>query len=165
MQAQSRYIQLANGGRARVDADDYEKLNKHRWSRSTNGYAYRQGWTGSQRDSANHWTIWMHRVVNGTPDGKLTDHENFNKLDNRKRNLRTATKSRDSSHRHKNRKRNVTSRFKGVSLHPSTKLWRARIKDGDFQRTTYHHSQREAALDYNRMAKERFAEFAVLNVL
>ncbi len=165
MKPNTKLIRLVNGGNAIVDADDYEELSKHRWFLSSGGYAYRQGWDGEQRDSANHWTIWMHRVVNKTPDDKFTDHINRSKLDNRKCNLRTVDKSRNSANREKVNRKVLSSKLKGVSFHPSTQLWRARIRDRDYEKTTYHATELQAALDYNRMATERFGANACLNNL
>lgn len=167
MEPESKFIELVNGGWTRVDAADYEWLNKHRWFRSSTGYAYRQGWHGPQRDSANHWTVYMHREVNQTPENLFTDHINGNKLDNRRANLRTVDKSRNSTNRPKAKvlAHPLSSKLKGVSLHRATGLWRARVRDGEYERTTYHKTPEQAALDYNRMAKERFGEFAQLNQL
>ncbi len=158
----TKLIRLVNGGNAVVDADDYEELAQHRWFKSTNGYAQRQGWTPDRKA---HWTIWLHRVVNKTPADKFTDHINGNKLDDRKCNLRTVDKSRNSTNRPKIGRTDLSSRFKGVSYHPSTQLWRARIRDRNYERTTYHATQLQAALDYNRMAAERFGANACLNTL
>src|SRR5215510_8558474 len=109
MKSKTKRIRLVNGGCAVVDADDYEWLSKFKWSRSAKGYAYRQGWKGSQRDAANHWTIWMHRAINRTPDGQFTDHINGKKRDNRKANLRSVDKSRNSTNRPKTKRRDVSS--------------------------------------------------------
>lgn len=153
------------GGKTKVDADNYDWLNKHRWFKSSLGYAFRQGWKGTQRDSKNHWTIWMHREVNQTPPGLFTDHINHDKLDNRRANLRTVDKSKNSANRFKIKKHKLSSKFKGVSFHPSTGLWRARIQDKGQQKTTYHETELQAALDYNRMAKECFGANSLLNDL
>lgn len=158
-------IKLKNGGETTVDCDDYERLSKFEWFKSSNGYALRQGWTGDRSDSKNHWTIYMHRDVNQTPEGMFTDHANGNKLDNRKCNLRTCDKRQNSANRPKIRKTGLCSNLKGVSFHPASGMWRARIRDGKWERTTYHKSEGQAALDYNRMAKERFGDFAQLNHL
>jgi len=162
MNTPSKYITLINDGRVRVDPDDYEWLSQFRWFKSSAGYAHRQGWSADRKE---HWFIFMHRVVNQTPEGKFTDHINRNKLDNRKCNLRTVDKSRNSANREKSKRKVLSSKLKGVSYHPSTKLWRARIRDRDFEKTTYHATELQAALDYNRMASERFGANACLNEL
>lgn len=158
-------IHLVNGGSAIVDADDYETLNQFRWFKSSMGYAYRQGWHPGPRTSENHWQIFLHREINKTPDSAFTDHINGNKLDNRKSNLRTVNKAQNSTNRPKIRKEILTSNLKGVSYHKLTGLWRARISDGGVDKTTYHKTEQQAALDYNRMAVERFGEYAHLNQL
>lgn len=155
-----KIIPLENGGETLVDERDFDDLSKHRWFRSRLGYAHRQGWTNGE-----HWCIWMHREINQTPPHLFTDHINGNKLDNRRCNLRTANKAQNSTNRPKPHLQKASSFFKGVSFHPATNLWRARVSDNGFDRTTYHKTPEQAALDYNRMAKERFGDYAQLNVL
>jgi hypothetical protein len=164
---ESRRIPLSNGGFTTVDADDYDALSKFRWFRSPHGYAYRQGWDRTASGDKEHWHVFMHRVVNKTPDGLYTDHINRNKLDNRKANLRTTDKSRNSSNRVKIKrtKRKSDSQFKGVTFHKQSNLWEARISNHGRHRTTYHRTEEQAALDYNRMAIEMFGEFACLNAI
>lgn len=101
------------GMMAVVDDDDYNWLRSWSW-RLDNGYARRAG-DGLQ----------MHRLINKTPDGLDTDHKNQNRLDNRRVNLRTATRSMNGHNRDKFS--NNTSGVKGVSWHKSNKVWRARI--------------------------------------
>lgn len=153
-------IKLVNGGEAIIEKRDYKKVSKHRWFKSSFGYAHRQGWTNGK-----HWTIWLHRVINKTPPHLFTDHINGQKLDNRRSNLRTVNKAQNSTNRPKIRKALLTSGLKGVSLHLSTGLWRARITHNGKSKTTYHKTEQQAALDYNRMAAERFGEYAGFNKL
>jgi hypothetical protein len=165
---ESRRIQLANGGFTTVDADDYEALSKFRWFGSHQGYAIRQGWERKPTGEKEHWYIFMHRVVNKTPDGLYTDHINGHKLDNRKANLRTTDKSRNGANRPKPktaRGRKQSSQFKGVRFNRLANLWEARISNRGKDRTTYHRTEEQAALDYNRMASESFGEFAAFNAV
>lgn len=155
-----RIIKLVNGGETIIEERDYEKVAQYRWFQSSHGYAHRQGWEGKK-----HWQIFLHRVINDTPDRLFTDHINGNKLDNRRSNLRTVNKAQNSTNRPKIDRRVLTCKFKGVSWHRSTRLWRARIKDGSHEKTTYHKTEQQAALDYNRMAVERFGEYASINKL
>ena len=79
-----KYIKLTKGKRAIVDDEDYEYLNQFKWRFSSNGYA-----------NTSVKTIGMHRLVNNTPQGLDTDHINGNKLDNRRSNLRSVTRSQN----------------------------------------------------------------------
>ncbi len=162
----AKKIALANGGFALVDSDDYESLSKFKWYCSRWGYAHRQGWEKKPTGEREHWTIWMHRVINETPHGLYTDHINGKKLDNRKCNLRTVDKSRNSTNRPKMARRaGSTSEFKGVRFNKIAHVWEARIQNHGRARTTYHRTEEQAALDYNRMAAEMFGDCASLNAI
>lgn len=155
-----RTIKLINGGQTIVEKRDFAKVSLYRWFKSPGGYAYRQGWKKGK-----HWEVWLHRVINKTPPHLFTDHINGQKLDNRRSNLRTVNKAYNSTNRPKINRALLSSTLKGVSIHLSTGLWRARVQDGKYQKTTYHKTEQQAALDYNRMALERFGEYAQLNKL
>lgn len=92
-------------GYALVDPGDYDRLCGQHWNLGTDGYAYGRI---SGRQTA------MHRVILGLVkgDGVDVDHINGNRLDNRRSNLRTCTRSENLQ----NRTAPVTggSRFRGV---------------------------------------------------
>src|SRR5947209_5570446 len=81
-------IALANGrGETLVDAEDYPALSQHRWQLQ-NGYAFRAFRTNGQKDG-----LYLHRALLRPPSGLTVDHVNRDKLDNRRANLRLATRS------------------------------------------------------------------------
>ena len=82
-------IKLNNTGNyTLVDDADYDKLVKMgRWHESDTGYAIRR----VRNNKGNSITIRMHRVIAKTPPRLVTDHINGNKLDNRRKNLRTVS--------------------------------------------------------------------------
>lgn len=91
------------------------------------------------------------------------DHINFNRLDNRKCNLRICTLLENSRSKRKIVK--SVSKYKGVTF-PNQKVWMAKIRVnrktltlGSFK------TEREAGLAYNAGAIRHFGEFAVLNVI
>ena len=110
-----KYITLTKGVRAKVDDSDYLLLADYSWYLDSRGYATRYS-RGKY--------IGMHRMVNDTPDGMLTDHINGDRLDNRKSNLRTCTRAQNGMNRGK--QRNNTTGHKGVYSIPSDR-WRAQI--------------------------------------
>ena len=93
----------------------------------------------------------MHRVVNNTPEGKHTDHNNGNGLDNRRHNLKTCTVRGNAQNLHISK----TSKYPGVSFDKSKNKWAVSIyfntknvKIGDFT------NEKEAA-DAYRKAESR----------
>jgi hypothetical protein len=108
----------------------------------------------------------LHRIICETPVGMDTDHINGNGLDNRKENLRICTAAQNLQN--KSIYKNNKSGFKGVCFeYRSGKMkWVAairinnkRIFIGRFDSIT------DAAIAYNKKAKELFGEFARLNNL
>lgn len=162
----TKIITLQSGEETLVDAEDYESLSQFKWYRSVGGYAYRQA--KMEDGDGNTWRqhLFMHRFLNKTPKGWYTDHINLNRLDNRKCNLRTVDKSRNSANRRKRKLSNgkpPNSQFKGVRFNKRSLLWEARIQCRGKQTTTYHKTEAQAALDYNRMAIDGFGQCARLN--
>lgn len=110
----------------------------------------------------------MHRLILGLVpgDGLVVDHRNGNGLDNRRCNIRTATRS-NNQHNQRLGRANNTSGYKGVTRRRGPcrrKPWRACIRHE--RRTVFigHFATPEAAAAaYDRKAAELFGEFASLN--
>lgn len=103
----AKLIPLTRGEFALVDSCDYEVFMKHLWFCHATGYAVRGDYSGPKRKA-----IIMHRVINGTPNGMLSDHINRIRLDNRRCNLRHVNRLQNSWNRTIG-PRNKTG-FKGV---------------------------------------------------
>ena len=86
-----KQIRLTQGKYAMVDDDLFDYLNQWKWH-YMKGYATRRVYHGSKD---NFEDIYMHRLINNTPEGLQTDHINRNKSDNQKINLRTVTSSQN----------------------------------------------------------------------
>lgn len=114
-------IKLTQDKYAIVDDADFEWLNQWKWKLNWNGYACRNA-----RADGRYVKTYMHRLINATPTGQDTDHINRNKLDNRRSNLRDATRSQNNF----NMLPSVanTSGTKGVSWSKQRNSWRAYIK-------------------------------------
>lgn len=105
-------IELTQGKFALVDDEDFDFLSQWKWRISGSGYAI----SGSKSKR-----VFMHRVINNTPEGYDTDHINRDKLDNRRENLRTATKMLNGRNRGENK--NNTSGHKGISWDKRVESW------------------------------------------
>lgn len=155
-----RKIPLSRGyGYAIVDDEDFDSLSLFNWHLSTDGYAERTERHGrGVRES-----IFMHRVVAGTPRGMCTDHINGNTLDNRKENLRICTKAQNNFGRrsHKNKVGGVT--YRGVHLRYGTRYVAAIKFGGKYHHISSHDTAEDAAIVYNVAAQLFFGEFAALN--
>lgn len=108
-------IKLTKRKWAIVDKEDFEWLSQWNWHITSHCYA---------KTSSNPQQ-YMHRMVNKTPAGLITDHINKNTLDNRKSNLRIADKRINSINR--GLQSNNKSGCKGVSWSKCTKKWESYI--------------------------------------
>lgn len=159
-------IPLTQGKFAIVDDEIYDFINQWKWLailRPNTFYVSRRILAGEYGYHRNG-QIWMHRVINKTPVGLVTDHVNGDGLDNRKVNLRTATSSQNGGNRKPNQI--AKSRHKGVSWNTRYQRWRVDIKVGE--KRTYlglFHDEDEAAAIYNAASERLFGEFHKGNVI
>jgi hypothetical protein len=153
----ARYIPLVQGGFAVVDAEDYERLMKHKWYLCQEGnvfYAFRYT-IGKQ--------IRMHREIMNAPKGVMVDHIDRNGLYNRKRNLRHCNRRQNSYNRRGNSR--GSSQYKGVFWHNVCGKWEARITyNGNTNYLGLYENERDAARAYDEKAKEFYGDFAYLNL-
>ena len=151
-----------NGLHVLVDDADLPSLIQYRWfgkrarSKVERFYVSRGRLSGEQGPQ----TIYLHRSLLQPAAGLEVDHINGDGLDNRRCNLRVATKSQNNA----NWKVTATgvSGFRGVQKYK--RGWRAQVAGkisrglGPSRRTAVH-----AAFDYDKIARRLFGEFATLN--
>lgn len=146
-----KQIELTKGQYAAVDDEDFERLNQYKWC--TDGrYAIRR--EGPRPGIV----LFMHKEVLNTTD--TVDHINESTYDNRKSNLRFATKAQNSMNR--GLQGNNTTGFKGVSqskgkFQAYIKYEGKKINLGTFVEAT------DAARAYDTKARELFGAFAKPN--
>lgn len=121
--------------------------------------------SGVQIETYLHNLIWERMMDVDVPQGFLIDHINTDKLDNRRSNLRLATRSDNEANKRKRRGK-TTSKWKGVTKinDGRKKCWRVsitvetkQIKVGTF------YDEKDAARAYNVAALDQWGEFAFLN--
>lgn len=142
---------------ALVDDVDYDKLSRYSWCLAVGGYA--TGGSKAQRELGHHF---MHRVVNNTPKGKITDHIDGNPLNNTRGNLRTVDHSQNLMNARI--RKNKNSKYKGVWWNKRAGFWYAAIRvNGGSVNLGNFETQREAAIAYNEAATKNFGEYAKIN--
>jgi hypothetical protein len=147
-------IKLTKNKFAIVDQEDIRFLGQWKWQFLSNGYAVRTTSINGKRKA-----ILMHRVINNTPEGMITDHINGNKIDNRKKNLRTCTYSKNLMNQRLSSRN--THGLKGITLIKKTKRWKAQIKlNGKNLNLGHFVNKEDAHTAYVKAAKKYFGEFA-----
>jgi len=152
----------SNKGQVIVDDDDLEFLSQKKWRLSSGGYAITGKSVLLPDGTRKKTTIYMHIIVNKTPDGYQTDHINGNRLDNRKSNLRTVTRQQNMFNK-KTSPRSISG-LKGVGWCKQTQKWKVSIFADGKRRTIGRYPCIEIATKvYNEHAKKYHGEYARLN--
>lgn len=149
-------IVLTKGRFAEVDEIDFEWAMQWKWCMSPS-YAVRKGPKIGGKQS----TIYMHVEIGrrGGLLGPLIDHIDGDGIDNRRSNLRSATKAQNCQN--SRRSERSTTGFKGVHYLKDSGVWIAHIKKNRKQRRMGPFSSPENAHEaYKKAAVELFGEFA-----
>jgi hypothetical protein len=150
-------VPLTQGQVALIDEVDAEAVLVHRWAAHRIGKTFYAA--ARARPDGGPEIIHLHTFLTGWP---LTDHRNGNGLDNRRANLREATKSQNAANRGLDR--NNTSGFKGVYWNKAERKWQAHIQvDGKKRTLGRFPDPEDAARAYDAAALDAFGEFAWLN--
>lgn len=141
-----------------VDDEDFERLSGISWSSNGDGYAV--GY-----DKATRSNVLMHRVVMGATMGEIVDHINRRPWDNRKDNLRIASRSQNALNSEPRRARlhapdNPQSPYKGVHWRPDSLRWGVQFRG---KHLGLFASDRDAAVAYDAAVRESGIEGAWLN--
>lgn len=120
--------------------------------------------TNKRRTERLHRIILSRMLGRDLTNKEDTDHINTNPLDNRRENLRLATRSQNLQNTPK--RRDNTSGYKGVYYHRQSGKWQATIqKNGRRYSLRYWDTPEEAYHAYMNAAKNLFGEFANIEEL
>jgi hypothetical protein len=154
------YIPLTQGEYAMVDAEDYERVNRHKWCLSRSGnrvYAQRR---------CHGTTIRMHQFIMNPPQGKVVDHIDGNGLNNRRGNLRICNRQQNACNSRRRKAPNASSPYIGVYRYKNRPdKWYVKVQCvGDVTNLGPFDSALEAARARDYQAVACFGEFAHLNL-
>ena len=145
-----------------IDPQDYDLIKGYHWYArpSSTGHTFYATATIHKPDGPTT-SIQMHRIL--VPGVEDIDHKDLNGLNNRRENLRPATRSQNMANKRK-RWEKATSEFKGVQWRKALHKFRARIcVNGKRIDLGHFESEEDAARAYDKAAVEHFGEFACLN--
>lgn len=153
----SKKIELTQGKYALVDDDDHQFINQFKWfaeKRDRRWYAR----TNMRDINGKVSKIYMHKLINNTPEGVDTDHRDGDGLNNQRCNLRNATRSQNFM----NKSKGITNKsgFKGVSWHAQSSKWRAQIvTNKKYKHLGIFTNLEDAANAYIQAAKQKHGIF------
>lgn len=148
-------VALTRGKVAIVDDCDYERVNQIKWHLHTGGYAGSKDWSSGKRVY-----VYMHRFITNAPRGTEVDHINGDRLDNRRANLRMA--SRKENARNAKGMPERRARYKGISFYDNAYHVRV-MADGKQLNFGRYRSERAAAKVYDYAAIGLHGDFARIN--
>lgn len=128
------------------DIEDWDRFKGHYWFINDTGYAVCETMkTGKLR---------FHKLVTGTTAEVIIDHINRNKLDNRKCNLRIATKEVNGINR--GLQSNNTTGYKGVYFDKRRRVWKAWVKVSGKLITLGSYPTKEEAIAARKAGEEKY---------
>lgn len=153
---------LTTGEPFYVSPEDCDLAARFRW-RNVKGYAGRAVWSKGKRKH-----VRLHRLIAermGFEPSEFVDHRDRNRLNNVRSNLRSCTLALNNANRTQNP--NTRSGYRGVYFRAdkSTRPWQVRLRDelGIIRSLGYFANREDAAKVYDKAAKAKYGEFAVLN--
>ncbi|MBN2591650.1 MAG: HNH endonuclease [Sedimentisphaerales bacterium] len=156
-----RRIKLTKGKYAIVDPEDFGWLSEYKWHCTNYGYAARK--IPRKLRKGSEQSIMMHRELCPVDDDLFVDHINRIRNDNRKSNLRPATRQQNNWNSKQNRKKSNTQ-YTGIHWNNNRKKWQVQLTVNGKQRGFgYYTDEIEAAKAYDKVAKKYRGEFAILN--
>lgn len=155
-------IPLTGGKVAFVDDEDFPLVSKHKWYASQEG-RLTQIWyakTNIVLPSGKRSIIRMHRLL--LPESNRVDHRDRNGLNNRRSNLRAASRTQNAANSggHADRR----GKYKGVTFDRVNNRWRAQLmRHGKKINIGRFKTEIAAAQAYANAVARTDGEFAAIN--
>ena len=150
------YGKYGQGLTAKISPQDAARVRRRRWYVTTDGYVYCYEVNQKKRTK-----ITLHRFVKRAADGQLVDHWNRDKLDNRRKNLRVAT--RQGNARNRSLMSGKKLAYKGITRLPNGRFQAQIVIDGHKSYLGEYDCPIKAAEIYDACARYHFGEFAATN--
>lgn len=151
------FIPLTQGYEAIIDAADAPLVAEWNWSACIDRNTVYARRTVKDKEGVQH-SVFLHNAIHPSPAGLLTDHIDGDGLNNRRSNLRTATREQNG-HNAQLSARN-TSGIKGVSWCQRSRKWLARITvNGTIKYLGVYSDKDHAAAAYAKASASLHGEF------
>lgn len=157
-------IPLTQGKFAVIDDADFPLVGGHKWYAGRVKSRHCETWYAMRsirQENGKQKTVFMHAVLNPTPEGFEIDHADRDGLNNQRSNFRIA----DYSQNRQNRRSKPRQLPRGVRFVPKTGNYQANIGLG--RKTKYlgtFSSAEDAARAYDLASIEMHGQFGVRNV-
>lgn len=153
-------LTTTNGHTFQIDEDDYDKVSAYSWTKPCDGYIkkYREKLENGKRI---RWVVLAHRLIMNARSNEIVDHINGDTTDNRKVNLRVASRSLNALNTSKVK---GAVPYRGVSFNKQCNRYMARLT---YNKHTEHlgffDTAEEAAIAYNNRKEELSYELQLHN--
>ena len=158
-------IYLGNNKYTIVDEEDFKYLKRFNWKinwKTFNGKKHYYASIKFQREykSVN---IYLHEFLINNQNYECITHKNGDTLDNRKENLEIISYSLRLNRASK--RKNIYSKYKGLTYRPKKKVWEARIaKDGKSYYCGQFKSEEDGARAYDKKSRELYGKLSYQNI-
>lgn len=156
-------VELTRGLYTLVDDDVFEQIKDQSWiAHKTNPHTYARKRNPNKSGPVH---LNLHREIMNAGKEDQVDHINLDTLDNRKINLRCASRSQNKCNGEKYRRNGgSSSRYKGVTYRKDNGKWRAQIVVGhEHISLGQFENELDAAKAYDQAAGHYFGAFARVN--
>src|SRR5579862_248149 len=139
-------------GNTIIDKKVYLHILENNYAVCKNAQGYASMWINSKNCSL-HRYIYYDFYKNKQEELKpVIDHINSNRLDNRIENLRSVSIS--DNNRNRNKKKDGSSVYRGVTKHNGTSGWQCQVRYNGSQESFYYLDETHAAYHYDLLIKQ-----------